>query len=121
MLTWISSKHVDTQGKRQQEQDKSCTKQHRLMKTKQSLYTHGNNEQEYDTWIHKTKINKSKMIKVSKQNKLLMTKPSSYTHGDNEQQSKTWVHKQGTSKSMMMKDIIRVTHADEVFVYHLQR
>ena len=25
-------------------------------------------------WIHKTKINKSKMIKVSKQNKLLMTK-----------------------------------------------
>ena len=64
MLTWISRKHVDTQGKRQQEQDKSCTKQHRLMKTKQSSYTHGDNEQQSNTWVPKQETIKSNIIKI---------------------------------------------------------
>ena len=45
MLTWISSKHVDTKDKNQQEQDDKGIITEQALDDKLSLYTHGNNEQ----------------------------------------------------------------------------
>ena len=53
MLTWISSKHVDTKDKNQQELDDKCIKTVQALDDKLSLYTHGNKEQQSNTWIHK--------------------------------------------------------------------